>query len=87
MKSSSTRKGIFLALFIILLAYLFVHYEFYFLIMEPKRAIEFVNSFHPYDDFVFIFFEIFQVLIAGAVPGEISEFVGGYIYGTVLGTI
>ena len=87
MKSSSTRKGIFLALFIILLAYLFVHYEFYFLIMEPKRAIEFVNSFHPYDDFVFIFFQIFQVLIAGAVPGEISEFVGGYIYGTVLGTI
>jgi len=87
MKPGFARKGIFLALFIVLLAYLFIHYEFYFLIMEPKRAIEFVNSFHPYDDFVFIVFQIFQVLIAGAIPGEISEFVGGYIYGPVLGTI
>jgi uncharacterized membrane protein YdjX (TVP38/TMEM64 family) len=55
--------------------------------MEPKRAVEFINSFHPYDDFVFIVFQIFQVLIAGAIPGEISEFIGGYIYGAVLGTI
>jgi len=27
------------------------------------------------------------VLIVGAIPGEISEFIGGYIYGPVLGTI
>jgi uncharacterized membrane protein YdjX (TVP38/TMEM64 family) len=87
MKASYTHKSIFLALFIILVTYLFIHYEFYFLIMEPKRAVEFINSFHPYDDFVFIVFQIFQVLIAGAIPGEISEFIGGYIYGAVLGTI
>jgi uncharacterized membrane protein YdjX (TVP38/TMEM64 family) len=27
------------------------------------------------------------VLIVGTIPGEISEFIGGYIYGPVLGTI
>jgi uncharacterized membrane protein YdjX (TVP38/TMEM64 family) len=55
--------------------------------MEPKRAIEFINSFHPYDDFVFIALQIFQVLIAGAIPAEITGVIGGYLYGPVLGTI
>jgi uncharacterized membrane protein YdjX (TVP38/TMEM64 family) len=87
MKVSYTLKGIFLASIVILGAYLFNHYDFYFLLRDPKRAIEFINSFHPYDDFVFIAFQIFQVLIAGAIPCEISGLMGGYIYGSVLGAI
>jgi uncharacterized membrane protein YdjX (TVP38/TMEM64 family) len=87
MKLNYTLKGIFLAFLIVFGTCLFIRYDLYFLMMDPRKTIEFINSFHPYDDFVFIVFQIFQVLIVGTIPGEISEFVGGYIYGPVLGTI
>jgi uncharacterized membrane protein YdjX (TVP38/TMEM64 family) len=87
MKVSYTLKSIFLAFFVVLGVYLFIHYDLHSLLMRPKKAIEFINSFHPYDDFVFIAVQIFLVLIAGAIPCEISGFIGGYIYGPVLGTI
>jgi uncharacterized membrane protein YdjX (TVP38/TMEM64 family) len=38
-------------------------------------------------DFVFIIIQVFQVLIAGAIPAEISGFVGGYLYGPIIGTV
>lgn len=52
-----------------------------------QKIIYFIESFHPYDDIVFIVIQIFQVLIAGALPAEISGFVGGYLYGPVVGAI
>jgi uncharacterized membrane protein YdjX (TVP38/TMEM64 family) len=52
-----------------------------------QKIVYFIESFHPYDDLVFIIIQIFQVLIAGALPAEISGFVGGYLYGPVLGAI
>ena len=52
-----------------------------------QKIISFVESFHPYDDVVFIIFQIVQVLIVGAIPAEISGFVGGYLYGPIIGTI
>ena len=67
-------KGIFLALFIILVTYLFILYNLYFLVTHLKKAIEFVDSFYPYDAFVFIVLQIFQVLIGGAISGEGSQF-------------
>jgi uncharacterized membrane protein YdjX (TVP38/TMEM64 family) len=87
MKTSYTIKSIFLASFVILGAYLFIHYKLNLFVVDQNKFIEFINSFHPYDDFIFIVFQIFQVLIVGTIPGEISEFIGGYIYGPVLGTI
>jgi uncharacterized membrane protein YdjX (TVP38/TMEM64 family) len=87
MKISYPLKGILLIFFIILGAYLVIHYELNFFLIDQNKVIAFINSFHPYDDFVFVVFQIFQVLIVGAIPGEISEFIGGYIYGPVLGTI
>lgn len=80
-------KVIFLLFLLIFGAYLFLHYDLYFFLTDPKKAIEFINSFHPYDDFVFIGLQIFQVLIAGALPAELTGFVGGYLYGPVRGTI
>lgn len=35
---------------------------------------------------IFVFFQVFQVVVA-AVPGEIVQIAGGYIYGTFWGTI
>ena len=82
-----TLKAIPLLFFLAFGAYLFLHYDLYFFLTDPKKAIEFINSFHPYDDLVFIGLKIFQVLIAGALPTEGTGFVGGYLYGPVLGTI
>jgi uncharacterized membrane protein YdjX (TVP38/TMEM64 family) len=87
MKISYVLKGLFLVLFIILGTYLFFHYDLYFLLIDQSKTINFIHSFHPYDDFVFIALQIFQVLIAGALPAEITGFVGGYLYGPVWGTI
>ena len=80
-------KVIFLPFFLIFGAYLFLHYDLYIFLMDSKKAIEFIHSFHPYDDFVFIGLQIFQVLVAGALPAELTGFIGGYLYGPVLGTI
>jgi uncharacterized membrane protein YdjX (TVP38/TMEM64 family) len=82
-----TLKAIFLLFFLVLGAYLILHYDLYFFLTDPKKAIGFINSFHPYDDFAFIGLQIFQVLIAGALPAEITGFIGGYLYGPILGTI
>jgi uncharacterized membrane protein YdjX (TVP38/TMEM64 family) len=87
MKISYPLQGILLIFFVALGAYLLIHYELNLFLIDQNKVIAFINSFHPYDDFVFIVFQIFQVLIVGAIPGEISEFIGGYIYGPVLGTI
>jgi len=87
MKIRYALKGIFLVFFIILGIYLIIHYNVYFFLNYQNKVIEFINSFHPYDDFVFIAFQIFQVLIAGAIPAEITGVIGGYLYGPVLGTI
>ncbi|MGE5310534.1 MAG: TVP38/TMEM64 family protein [Nitrospirota bacterium] len=46
----------------------------------------FIKSFHPYDEFVFILFQILQVVFA-PIPGEVTGLIGGYLYGPVLGTI
>jgi len=62
------------------------HYYAYFTYYNEK-LIAFIESFHPYDDLVFIVIQIFQVLVAGALPAEISGVIGGYLYGPVLGTI
>ncbi len=87
MKTGYTLKSIFLVSFVIVGIYLFIRYDLYFLLTDPKKTIGFISSFHPYDDFVFIGLQIFQVLIAGALPAEVTGFIGGYLYGPVLGTI
>lgn len=87
MKSSYASKGILLVFFIILGSYIIIRYNIYFSSNYQDKVIEFINSSHPYDDIVFIALQIFQVLIAGALPAEITGFVGGYLYGPVVGTI
>jgi len=87
MKTGHALKSILLVSFVILGAYLFFHYNLYFSLRYENKVIEFINAFHPYDDFAFIAFQIFQVLFAGAIPAEITGLIGGYLYGPLLGTI
>ncbi len=53
---------------------------------SQRRMNEFVASFGPYAPLAFIGVQILQVLFA-PVPGELTGFVGGYLFGTGLGFI
>ncbi len=83
-----TLKISILILVLILGIKLYVNFHYYdYFIYYNQKLIAFIESFHPYDDLVFIIIQVFQVLVAGAIPAEISGFVGGYLYGPIVGTI
>jgi len=63
----------------------FFHYDLYVDFVHKERAIAFIKSFHPYDQLVFISFQILQV-VAAPIPGELTGIIGGYLYGPLLGT-
>ncbi|MDD5169109.1 MAG: TVP38/TMEM64 family protein [Syntrophales bacterium] len=54
--------------------------------MNKEKAILFIESFHPFDEVVFILLQIIQV-VAAPIPGEATGFIGGYLYGPILGTL
>lgn len=86
------RRNIIIAIVLVLILVLgiklLINYHLYHLVTyNTEKLTAFIESFHPYDDLVFIIIQIFQVLVAGAIPAEISGFVGGYLYGPVVGTI
>jgi len=66
--------------------FLFFHYDLYHFFVSRKKLIHFVNSFGPLSVAIFIGLQIVQVLVA-PIPGEITGFVGGYLYGPVLGSL
>jgi len=66
--------------------YGFLHYDLYVYFIHKEKAIAFINSYHPYDEFVFISLQILQV-VAAPIPGEVTGLIGGYLYGPLLGTI
>ena len=81
-------KVLLLILILILGIKLIFSYNYYaHFTYSNQEIIKFIESFHPYDDLVFIVIQIFQVLVAGAVPAEISGVIGGYLYGPVVGAI
>ena len=75
-----------LLVFIILSSYLFIHYDLYIYFASKRRMIALIDSFHPYDELVFIGLQILQV-VAAPIPGEVTGLIGGYIYGVSLGTV
>ncbi len=77
---------IFLFLIVFLLTYVFIHHDLYEFFVNKEKGIGFINSFHPYDEIVFILLQIMQV-VAAPIPGEATGLIGGYLYGPILGTI
>ncbi len=73
-------------LFIAVLTYFVIHYNLHNIFINKHKFINLIKSFHPYDEFVFILFQILQVVFS-PIPGEITGLIGGYLYGPVLGTI
>jgi len=77
-----------LVLLLIIVIKLFFSYHYYeYFTYYNQKLIAFIESFHPYDDLVFIVIQIFQVLVAGALSAEASGVIDGYLYGSVVGTI
>ncbi len=66
--------------------YLFFHHGLYIYFVQKEKAVEFINSFHPYGEVVFIALQIVQV-VAAPIPGEVTGIIGGFLYGPFLGTI
>jgi uncharacterized membrane protein YdjX (TVP38/TMEM64 family) len=75
----------FLLLLIILSVYIFIHYDLYLLFEVKNKLLNFIKSYHPYDEFIFIFLQILQV-VAAPIPGELTGLIGGYLYGPFWGT-
>lgn len=64
----------------------FIHYDLSAYFLHKERAIALINSYHPYDEVVFISLQILQVVLA-PIPGEVTGIIGGYLFGPLLGTI
>ena len=84
--------GLFLAA---LIGYIFYLYDqqgwqeiitFYRYILNPKRLRLFIESFGPFAAIVFVLIQGLQVVFA-PVPGEATGFVGGYLFGNVMGVV
>jgi uncharacterized membrane protein YdjX (TVP38/TMEM64 family) len=74
--------------FVILIAYFTVHYAPLIteLVSEPDQFRELIQSYGKTGVFVFIAFQVLQVVIS-VIPGEVVQITGGYIYGVWLGTL
>jgi uncharacterized membrane protein YdjX (TVP38/TMEM64 family) len=90
---SFERKGItlnvcLLVLFIIVITYATVKYVPLItqLVSQPEKFRDLLLSFGPASILVFIAFQVLQVIIA-AIPGEVIQIGGGYVYGIVPGTL
>lgn len=86
MKNRLALREFILILIVVASVYLFVHYDLYLFFTSKTKLIDFIKSFHPYDETIFIALQILQV-VAAPIPGELSGFIGGYLYGPVLGTV
>ncbi len=62
---------------------LFLRFKYFF---SFKRLRDFILSFGAYSAVVFIVIQALQVVFA-PIPGEVTGFVGGYLYGKIAGTL
>jgi len=79
---------ILLAVFILFVIFIAFRYsaQVHYYISEPEHFKNLLLSYGQASVFVFILFQILQVIIA-SIPGEFVQIAGGYIYGTILGTL
>lgn len=82
-----------LAILLVLLIFYIYHegvwrdiFRYYKVFTEPRKLREFVASFGPYAAPVFVLVQALQVVMA-PIPGEITGFVGGFLFGNTWGII
>ena len=86
MNKRLTFRILFLLLLIILSVYIFIHFDLYLFFKDKHKLLNFIKSYHPYDEFIFISLQILQVVVA-PIPGELTGLIGGYLYGPFWGTV
>lgn len=72
-------------IFLIFIAYLYYH-KYFLLFKNPVKLKKIIMSYGEYSVLVFFVLQVIQV-VAFFIPGEIIQIAGGYIYGTVWGSI
>jgi uncharacterized membrane protein YdjX (TVP38/TMEM64 family) len=75
-----------LVLFSILLYFIINHSEIYSVFFDRQRLAHFIKSFGSVSPLIFIVLQVFQVLFA-PIPGEVTGFLGGFIYGNFFGLL
>jgi uncharacterized membrane protein YdjX (TVP38/TMEM64 family) len=85
MNRHATLRVTILLMLIIAGIFIFFHFNLYSFFVSRKKVVHFVNSFGPLSVVIFIGLQILQVIVA-PIPGEVNGFIGGYLYGPVLGT-
>lgn len=87
-KVSKSKSYIILgAIFIFLIFIAYEYYHRYFLLFkDPAKLKKIIMSYGKYSVLVFFILQITQV-VAFFIPGEIVQIAGGYIYGTLWGSI
>ncbi|KEI95301.1 membrane protein [Clostridium botulinum A2B7 92] len=71
-------------LFIIFIGY--IYYKNLAVLKDPKNIKNIILSYGSYGIIVFLIFQIIQV-VAFFILGEVMQIAGGYIYGTLLGSV
>lgn len=81
-------KIVFALLFVTGICYATIRFgpELTRLVSDPHTFREHILSFDPWSAVVFMLFQVIQVVIA-VIPGEPVQIAGGYIFGTVWGTV
>jgi len=87
-KNKLWKKGVVLVAMAVGLVYVTVKYaapltRFF---SNANQMGDYLASFGAWGAAVFVFFQALQVIIA-PIPGEVTQFAGGFIYGTIPGTL
>ena len=86
MKKGLLPRILVLLILIGLSAYLFFHFDLIRFFEDRHQILQFIKSYHPYDELAFISLQIIQV-VAAPIPGELTGIIGGYLYGPFWGTV
>ncbi|APQ99479.1 hypothetical protein RSJ2_3226 [Clostridium botulinum] len=81
------KGSIILSLFVLFIIFIgYIYYKNFAVLKDPKNIKNIILSYGSYGIIVFLIFQIIQV-VAFFIPGEVMQIAGGYIYGTLLGSV
>jgi len=87
-KFSTILNIVLVVLFLALTTFITIKYAPYItgLIKQPDKFRNILASYGSVSVLVFLFFQVLQVVVA-AIPGEVVQLAGGYVYGTFFGAV
>jgi len=86
MKKTIGVSALILAFFCLALYLLIYHRDIYPTLLDRKRLADYIKSFGRLSPLIFIALQVFQVLLA-PIPGEVTGFIGGFLYGNFFGIL